>query len=492
MVFNSFHFVVFFAIVLALCAMLARRVAARNVMLLAASYYFYGCWDWRFLGLIIASTGIDYVCGRLLDDGADEPAPSPRRRMILIVSLLSNLGILGFFKYFDFFGARATEMLNNLGLEAHPATMGIILPVGISFYTFQTLSYTIDVYRGRLGAEKSLLNFAVFVAFFPQLVAGPIERAANFLPQVRQPSAVTWDRLSSGFYLIGWGLFKKVVLADNMAGVADEVFAAHDASAARVMLGVYAFAIQIYCDFSGYSDIARGAARCMGFDLMLNFNLPYFAVNPSDFWRRWHISLSSWLRDYLYIPLGGNRGGAASTYRNLMLTMILGGLWHGAAWTFIAWGALHGTLLCAHKALQPRLAQWFGWMDLSTGAVAEPTAGQRAIDAGWYWLRGIVFFHLVCIGWLLFRAESMTQAAGMLTALVTDFSLAGMGGQRVMHVLLAGGVLLAVQLVQLSRRDLNAVLRLPVPVRAAVYAGGMLAFMFFGEYGGHAFIYFQF
>jgi len=316
---------------------------------LLASYFFYGCWDWRFLGLIWLSTIVDFACGRELDkrkrgttgeDGGPSSEPyfhSRRgRRTILFVSVAANLGILGFFKYFDFFVGSAATLLDMIGLPLERRLLNVILPVGISFYTFQTLSYTIDIYRGQIRAHGSLLDFAVFVAFFPQLVAGPIVRAREFIPQVSRRRHLNLDQIYEGGYLILWGLFKKVVIADNLALLVDGVFQS-DAPllGGTVLVALYAFSVQIYCDFSGYSDIARGCAKMMGFEIRLNFKLPYFESNPAEFWRRWHISLSTWLRDYLYIPLGGNRKGATRTCINLALTMILGGLWHGAAWTFV-------------------------------------------------------------------------------------------------------------------------------------------------------------
>lgn len=483
--FNSLHFGAFFCVVFVLVATLRNRVRQRNWLLLIASYYFYSCWDWRFLGLIVVSTAVDFACGLHFDVRRIEPDNPPKRgrrdRLVLLASLTTNLGLLGFFKYYGFFVTSAADLLAGLGLAVHPRTLQIILPVGISFYTFQTLSYTIDLYRGRVTTERSLLNFAVYVAFFPQLVAGPIERASRLLPQVGEPRPLNWERLYSGFYLICWGLFKKVVVADNVALVADRVFGATDPSGIEVLAGVYAFAVQIYCDFSGYTDIARGAARCMGFDLMLNFNLPYFAVNPSDFWRRWHISLSTWLRDYLYVPLGGSRKGPRRTYINLMLTMVLGGLWHGAAWTFVAWGVYHGALLCLHRRLSP----WLGHHMQPTGALAVRL---------WFWFRVVVFFHLTCLGWLLFRAQSLEQVAAMLRAVITNPA----GSPNVLTMaqgitlLSCVGIFGVVQLVQWLARDLQFVLRLPVPARALVYAAGFLGFILFGNYGGHAFIYFQF
>ena len=485
MSFNSLHFAFFFILILSLVTLTRRNVRRRNWLLLLASYYFYGCWDYRFLSLIIISTLVDYVCGRLFDvrriDLEHPPVRTRRHRYLVLASVATNLTILGFFKYFDFFVTSAAELLTNLGISAHPTTLNIILPVGISFYTFQTMSYSIDLYRGRVTTEHSLLNFAVYVAFFPQLVAGPIERAWRLLPQVRELRPVTWEMLYTGFYLICWGLFKKVVIADQIATVADNVFGAEEYSGLDVLLGVYAFAVLIYCDFSGYSDIARGAARCLGFDIMLNFNLPYFAVNPSDFWRRWHISLRSWLRDYLYIPLGGNRKGPYRTYVNLMITMILGGLWHGAAWTFILWGIYHGLLLTVHRAMTPWLRRWFN-------------PRNAALASLWFWTRVVVFFHLVCLSWLLFRAESFGQAFDMSRSLVTGFALTLQAIEvPVLEVLLSCLLLFcAVQLTQWFTQDLRFVLRLPVVARTLVYTSGVLGFILFGRYSGETFIYFQF
>jgi alginate O-acetyltransferase complex protein AlgI len=484
MFFNSLHYALFFPVVFVVAWLLRKRVLARNAFLLIASYYFYACWDWRFLSLILISTLVDYTCGRLFNvDHVDPHNPPPktrRRRLILLASLITNLGLLGFFKYYDFFVTSAADLLTRMGLAAHPETLNVILPVGISFYTFQTLSYTIDLYRGLITTERSFLNFAVYVAFFPQLVAGPIERAANLLPQFRTARPFNWTRLYTGFYLICWGLFKKVVIADQVATLVDSVFSSANPTALDTVIGVYAFAIQIYCDFSGYTDIARGSARCLGFDLMVNFELPYLAVNPSDFWHRWHISLSTWLRDYLYIPLGGNRKGVRRTYINLAITMILGGLWHGAAWTFVAWGVYHGTLLALHRALKPYLDR----------LINPETEWARRL---WFWVRVVCFFHLTCLGWLLFRAESLGQVWEMLSVLWGGLSLGGIAYRSTSAIPLALMLLFAVvQLVQWLKRDLHFVLRTPVAVRAFVYTFGVLAFIFVGKYDGEAFIYFQF
>lgn len=336
MLFTQLTFWVFFAIVAALYVLLPHK--AQNRMLLVASYVFYGAWDWRFLSLILLSTGVDYVVG--LKIGAEDH--QARRKRLLAISLAVNLGMLGVFKYFGFFVSSFEALLAQFGYETDPFVLSIVLPVGISFYTFQTLSYTIDIYRRELEPSRDFLDFALFVAFFPQLVAGPIERARNLLPNIAAPRMLSWDALGRGAVLCLLGLIKKVVIADAIAPSVDAVYASPDPTRADVILATWLFAIQIYCDFSGYTDIARGVAKMLGFRLMRNFAQPYFAVDPQEFWRRWHISLSTWLRDYLYISLGGNRGGAWTTYRNLMATMALGGLWHGAAWNFVLWGIYQG------------------------------------------------------------------------------------------------------------------------------------------------------
>lgn len=401
MMFNSYSFWLFYVIVFALYRFLPRR--GQNLLLLVASYYFYGCWDVRFLSLIAISTAIDYGLGLALGRTENDRW----RRVWLATSLACNLGLLGFFKYYGFFANELAALCHAIGAPTLLPTWHILLPVGISFYTFQTMSYTIDVYRRQLPPARDPLDFAVFVAFFPQLVAGPIERASRFLPQVQQARVVTGEDFRVGLYFVVLGLFRKIVIADNMAPLANAVFSqpASNQSGLEILLGVVAFAFQIYGDFSGYSSIARGVARWLGFDLMTNFRQPYFAVSPSDFWRRWHISLSEWLRDYLYIPLGGNRGSNWATQRNLLATMLLGGLWHGAAWTFVAWGAFHGAVLCAYRGIERR----------KSSAAAGPFGrGARRV------MSTSVMFAILCVSWLLFRAESLGQAGEMLSRIMSD------------------------------------------------------------------------
>lgn len=398
MLFHSGAFVVFLAVVLAAYHALGHR--GQNRMLLVASYVFYGWWDWRFLSLIAFSTLVDFACARAIARSSERRT----RRRLLGVSLVSNLGVLGFFKYWDFFVESATDALDRLGWSVAPPILEIVLPVGISFYTFQTLGYTLDVYRGGQTPARRLDDFALYVAWFPQLVAGPIERSRTLLPQIERPRRVELDDWTTGLQLIVFGYFLKLVVADGVAPIVDRAFAEPGAQGGSGMaLAVYLFALQIYGDFAGYTNIARGVSRLFGIRLMLNFRQPYLSKNVAEFWRRWHISLSTWLRDYLYIPLGGNRGGRVRTLRNLVITMLLGGLWHGASWNFVVWGGLHGLLLAVHRRLDPGRA---------------PRRGQRPrrprLPA---WLRIVVTFHLVCALWIFFRAEDLESALAVFSAL---------------------------------------------------------------------------
>ncbi|NLE27424.1 MAG: MBOAT family protein [Clostridiaceae bacterium] len=470
MIFNSLVFWVFFAAVYGLYRALPHR--GQNVLLLVSSYFFYGWWDWRFLSLIFISTVVDYWAGLAMERAGENER---RRRIALWVSVATNLGILAFFKYFNFFADSLAGLLQVVGVDTPVRHLNIILPVGISFYTFQTMSYTLDIYRRQLKPTRNFLDFAAFVSFFPQLVAGPIERAAKLLPQIEQPRTIRRGDMESGAWLVVWGLFKKCVVADNLAVLVDGVFGAETATGAAALLALYAFAFQIYCDFSGYSDIARGLARWMGIELMLNFNNPYFAVNPKEFWARWHISLSSWLRDYLYISLGGNRRGRGRRYANLALTMLLGGLWHGAAWTFVVWGAFHGLLLVVYHAWASRFA---------------PKGGA---DSGrWVWLRRILLFHLVCLGWLFFRAESLGQAGALLQQIFTAFEWNGQAVNMLAALIVLCLPLWLVQGLQVRTGRLDAPMELSLVPRAALLAVMILMFLALGHTGGGAFIYFQF
>lgn len=470
MLFNSQVFLIFFVLVYGLYRLLPHR--RQNALLLISSYFFYGWWDWRFLSLIFLSTVIDYIAGDIIYSAG----PNQRRRKVaVVVSMTSNLVILGFFKYFNFFADNLSAILQFVGLPGFSRHLNIILPVGISFYTFQAMSYALDIYRGQLKPARSFLNFATFVAYFPQLVAGPIERAANLLPQIENPRTVTRAGIESGTWLIFWGLFKKCVIADNLALIVDGVFSGAGATGAVWLLGLYAFAFQILCDFSGYSDIARGLARWMGVELMVNFNNPYYALNPKEFWSRWHISLSTWLRDYLYIPLGGNRKGPRRTYINLALTMLLGGLWHGAAWTFVIWGAFHGLMLVIYH----------GW--------AARYSPKGTPDSGrWLWPRRFFFFHLVCLGWLFFRATSLRQVGEVLNALFTNFAWNSDANNILTALVIYCLPLWIVQWLQVKTANLMAPVELSIFPRAALFALMAWTFLALGNTGGGAFIYFQF
>ena len=381
MIFHSLDFVVFFVLVVAVYWCLGHR--GQNVLLLVSSYFFYGYVHPWFLSLIAASTVIDYFSARGMERWPD------RKRIFMAASIISNFGMLGFFKYFNFFVENVHAALAAAGMDVGMPVLRVILPVGISFYTFQAMSYTVDVFRGELRARRSLLDVAVFISFFPHLVAGPIQRASFLLPQVEGKRQFSVDRAASGFYLMVWGFFKKLVIADNVGVIANKVFALNDPSFEVLWAGVFAFAIQIYADFSAYTDIARGSSRWLGFELTQNFDHPYMARNPADFWRRWNISLSTWFRDYVYIPLGGSRDGELKWARNIMITFLLSGLWHGASWNYVLWGLYHGLLLVltrAHEMLgKPRTAPRGLTLELRH-AVQIP-----------------VMFVLTLIGWLLFR-----------------------------------------------------------------------------------------
>ena len=473
MVFNSLHFVWFFLAVYVLYRLLPHR--GQNWLLLVASYYFYAAWDWRFLSLLAASTLVDFTAARLI-----ERSEAPRRRKLLLsVSLGFNLTLLGFFKYFNFFSDSLRVLLAGIGWQMDFVTLRVLLPVGISFYTFMTMSYVIDVYRREIPATKKLVDFAVFVAFFPHLVAGPILRAARLLPQIEWPRTTSAAQVRDGLWLIAWGYFLKVFVADNLAPLTNAVFepgVRH--GGLDVWLGVYAFAFQIYGDFAGYSNIARGTSKLMGIELIENFRFPYLVRSPQAFWRHWHISLSTWLRDYLYIPLGGNRHGEARTHRNLFITMVLGGLWHGAAWTFVLWGIYQGLLLVGYRTAE-RSATFKVWTQ-GPGTIARLTS----------W---IVMFHLTCYGWLIFRARSLEQIGSMTAAMFTDLNPATVSVRALLvPLLLYVTPLILVHALEAYADDVLVVPKLPVAVRYSVYAATFYLTMLFGNFGGAEFIYFQF
>jgi alginate O-acetyltransferase complex protein AlgI len=473
MVFNSLHFLWFFIVVYGAYRLLPHR--AQNWLLLLASYYFYAAWDYRFLALLIGSTLVDYTCALAIDRSGN----ATRRRLLLCVSLGFNLTLLGFFKYFNFFADNLRAVFETVGWRADFVTLHVLLPVGISFYTFVTMSYVIDVYRREIHPTRNLVDFGVFVAYFPHLVAGPILRATRLLPQIQNPRQISAQQMRDGAWLITWGFFQKIFVADNLAGLANTVFepGTHH-TGVNVLLGVYAFALQIYGDFAGYSNIARGTSKLMGIELIENFRFPYFVRSPQEFWRNWHISLSTWLRDYLYIPLGGNRGSAWATRRNLLITMVLGGLWHGAAWTFVLWGLYQGLLLIAYRgAEQTALAR--RWL-LGTSPVARVV--------GW-----ALMFHLTCLGWLIFRSRSEHQLWNLTTSLAMNFSPGSIDVTGLfVPLLLYAAPLVLIHACEAYFDDVLIVRRLPIPVRYSVYAATFYLTMLFGNFGGSEFIYFQF
>jgi D-alanyl-lipoteichoic acid acyltransferase DltB (MBOAT superfamily) len=473
MLFNSYAFALFFAALFPIYWLMARWPRAQNVLLLGVSYYFYSRWDARFLSLLILSTVMDFACG-LWVARVEDPR---RRRGVVALSMALNLGMLGFFKYYNFFAESLHEALSRAGLSITLGTLEIALPIGISFYTFQSMSYVIDIYRREIPPTRNLVQFAAFVSFFPHLVAGPIMRPTTLLPQITTPRRFDLQQFYEGAYLIFWGFLKKVVVADNLAPIVNDLFGRWPTlDGGSALLAVYAFAFQIYGDFSGYTDIARGVSKCLGFELSLNFNLPYFATSPRDFWARWHISLSRWLRDYLYISLGGSRAGPWRTYRNLMITMILGGLWHGPAWTFVLWGVYHGALLVGHRVAEP-------WLE----RIDPPDPVDRAC---WKGLRIVATFHLVCVGWLLFRARSVEQAVGLLSAIVHRPSIPA--AAHLIPVLVVVIPLLIVQLIQYLADDLDVIARTPWYVRSVFYTACFYAIVLGANFGGQQFIYFQF
>lgn len=406
MLFNSLDFAVFLPIVFVLYWFVTKHnLKLQNALIVAASYVFYGWWDWRFLSLIIFSTFLDYSIGRRLKNQENQKI----RKTLLWTSIIVNLGFLGVFKYYNFFLDNFIAAFSLFGQDIQPNSLNIILPVGISFYTFQTLSYTIDVYKKKLEPTEDLIAFSAFVCFFPQLVAGPIERATNLLPQFYKKRTFEYDKAVDGMRQILWGLFKKVVIADNCAEYANLIFNNYqDYNGSTLLLGAIFFTFQIYGDFSGYSDIAIGTSRLFGFNLMQNFATPYFSRDIAEFWRRWHISLSTWFRDYLYIPLGGSRGGTWMKVRNTFIIFLVSGFWHGANWTFIVWGGLNALYFMPLLLLKRNRT--------NLGVVAD---GRMLPNLRELWQMGTTFL-LTVLAWVFFRAESITLALGYLKGIVSQ------------------------------------------------------------------------
>ncbi len=466
MLFNSTIFLQFFVAFLLLYFLSRNSLRLRNLLIIAGSWLFYGWWDYRFLFLLIFSGCFDFGVGVMLGSSS-----RPRtRKIVLQLSILTNLCLLGFFKYYNFFVGSMEELLARANIPFHPATLAIVLPVGISFYTFQSLGYVIDVYRGQVSPTRSLVQYLAYVSFFPQLVAGPIQRGHDLLPQLERTLIITREMLAEGLWLILWGMFKKVVMADNLAPLVDMAFDNPAAKGPLILAGALAFAFQIYGDFSGYSDIARGLARLLGFELRQNFDLPYFASDVRDFWRRWHITLSTWLRDYLYISLGGNRKGPQRTYLNLMLTMLLGGLWHGAAWNFVLWGGWHGVGLVCNRY----------WERHRPGAKTLPI-----------WLSTPLTFGFVVWGWVLFRATSLAQI-GAMTAGLTVWQAPAWFVHYVCLLAIFVSPVIALEVWQKRKRSHFVILTAPTWLRSTIYGVLFMSIVLFWERKSVPFIYFQF
>ncbi len=467
MLFHSFPFLVLFAVTFTVYWSIKDK-RLRVFSLLVASIVFYAQWNPLLVLLIVFSALFDFQMARWI-----EVCETPfRRKALLTVSIFTSLGLMAYFKYTNFLVESVFSAAHFLGIESQAPVFRVVLPLGISFYTFETISYVVDVYRGRIKAERNFPDYALFLMFFPHLIAGPIVRPGHFLPQVKRIKYLNWQRVQAGAQLFLLGLVKKVVIADQLANLVDPVFASPGAySSGTVWAAVLCYTLQIYCDFSGYSDMAIGLAHTLGFHLPVNFNMPYLSLNIAEFWRRWHISLSTWLRDYLYIPLGGNRRGAARMYCNIMVTMLLGGLWHGAGWTFIFWGLYHGLLLAAHRAIR-----WPVWLD---NKIFVP-------------LRILVTFIFVCIGWVFFRAKSLPDAWLILSRMFVP----AQGLELPPHIaMLVAAVLALVLLAHILSLvvDWGELLRrLPLQMSAAALATGFLLVQLLTPVSGGAFIYFQF
>lgn len=502
MLFNSVDFLIFFPVAALFYFVIPQK--ARPAWLLAASYYFYMSWNPKYAILIAATTLVTWAAGIMIEknpDAAQKEAGGKRadRTALLVLCLVFNLGILFFFKYFDFVFGSIQAVFNGIGLHARVPVLSLVLPVGISFYTFQALGYVIDVYRGEVKAERSLLHYALFISFFPQLVAGPIERSKNLLHQIREPHSFDPARAVDGLLLMGWGFFEKMVLADRLSVVVDEVYNHYTSySGLQIALATVLFAFQIYCDFSGYSDIAIGAARIMGFTLMKNFKSPYYAVTVSEFWRRWHISLTTWFRDYVYIPLGGNRCARWKWCRNLLLTFSLSGLWHGASWHFVVWGLLNG------------LYQVIGRISEPFRAAAKKKLKISQESPVWRIWQGLLTFVMVDFAWMFFRADGFFTALRMiqhgachigLEVELTPYNIleacsAGTGKKEFLVAMAGLFLLMLVDHIR-QRVDLKAVLRKQnILVRYSVYYVMIFVLLIFGVYGPEydaaSFIYFQF
>ncbi|WP_439481057.1 MBOAT family O-acyltransferase [Cyclobacterium plantarum] len=451
----------------------------QNAFILLASYVFYGWWDWRFLGLIAFSSVVDFICGLKIGEAQD----TFKRKLYLGISLGVNLGLLGFFKYFNFFIDSTVQLINTMGFQANSYSLQLILPVGISFYTFQTMSYTIDIYRRQMVPTKDAVAFFAYVSFFPQLVAGPIERAANLLPQFFKKRAFDYNLAMDGMRQILWGLFMKVVIADNCAVFVNQAFRNPESQpASNLLIGAVFFSFQIYGDFGGYSNIAIGTGKLLGFKLMQNFAFPYFSRDIAEFWRRWHISLSTWFRDYVYIPLGGSKGSKYQSLRNIFIIFLVSGFWHGANWTFILWGGIHAALFIP--------LYLFGMNRVNIGVVSENKPLPSFYELG----QMAVTFSLVTVGWIFFRSPDLASAGGYIQNLF-ETSIFQKPQMDIRVYLFLCWVMIFIGLEWMGRREEYAIQKMaftrPAIIRFGLYYGLVMAVFLFAR-KEQEFIYFQF
>jgi D-alanyl-lipoteichoic acid acyltransferase DltB (MBOAT superfamily) len=478
MLFNSFNFAIFLPIVFILYWFVTKgNLKLQNVLLLVASYYFYACWNWKFLFLLVFSTGLDYYTGIQIADSQSQKM----KKFWFWLSISVNLGFLGLFKYYNFFAASFTEALSSLGLQVNPGTIEVILPVGISFYTFHGLSYVIDIYKERIKPEKNFIDYSVFVSFFPLLVAGPIERATHLLPQIQKERHFNYGRAVDGLRQIVWGFFKKIVIADNCATFVNLIFDnSADYSGSTHALGAIFFAFQIYCDFSGYSDIALGTARLFGIELLRNFAFPYFSRDIAEFWRRWHISLSSWFRDYVYFPLGGSKGGKWLNVRNIFVIFLLSGFWHGANWTFVVWGFLNAVYFL------PLLLLKRNRNNLEIVAQGKYLPSFKDI------LNIGVTFSLTVIAWVFFRAADMSHAISFLREMASASFFTIPEFKPVSLLLL----MVLFMIAEWFGREKQFALQIDgikqKPIRWAIYFTIIFVTVLFGSFEKTEFIYFAF
>lgn len=477
MLFNSIAFLIFLPIIFILYwCVFNKNYKFQNMLLLAASFYFYGCWDWRFLFLLMFSIGLDYFSGIQIENSKTKK----RATFWLVLSIAINLGFLGFFKYYNFFIENFAELLKTFGFGVNIWLLKVILPVGISFYTFHGLSYVIDVYKKRIPAERNYVDYAVFVSYFPLLVAGPIERATHLLPQIQRNRSFNYEKAKDGMAQILWGFFKKMVIADNCAPIVNEIFNNyHTESASNLVLGAILFAFQIYGDFSGYSDIALGASRLFGIELLKNFSYPYFSRDIAEFWRRWHISLSSWFRDYLYIPLGGSKGGLWMKIRNTFIIFLVSGFWHGANWTFIIWGGLNAVFFL------PLLIAEKNRHNLEVVAMGKIIPSFREVFSI------LMTFALTCFAWIFFRAASVSDAMGYIKGI---FSATIISFPTAFRPVLFGLIIFMLGMEWMNRtHDYGLKIQERKPAfQAVIYILVAYLILNFANFGSNEFIYFQF